>query len=85
MLNMKTLYLTVAALHSRYIIVFCNETYGSSHLHFVDRIVDFLAPHRDAPLVVSVDPAILTETLRLEAGKRLVVRNSHSLLSRHGR
>lgn len=55
------------------------------HLNFVDGIVDFLTPHRDAPLIVSVDPAVLTETLRLKAGKRLVVRNSHRLLSRHGR
>lgn len=55
------------------------------HLNFVDRIVDFLTPHRDAPLIVSVDPAVLTDTLRLEAAKRLVIRNSHSLLPRHGR
>lgn len=63
----------------------CMEAYGWSHLDFVDRVVYFLAPHRDAVLAVSVDPAILTETLRLEAGKCPVVRNSHGRLSRHGR
>lgn len=51
----------------------------------MDGIVHFLAPHGDAPLTVGLHPAIFTETLRLEAGKRLVVGNAHSLLSRHGR
>lgn len=55
------------------------------HLNFVDRIVDFLTAHRDAPLLVGVDPAVLAETLRLEAAKRLVIRDGHGLLSRHGR
>lgn len=60
-------------------------TYAWSHLNFVDRVVHLLAPHRDAVLAVSVDPAILAETLRLEAGERPVVRNTHGALSRHGR
>lgn len=42
-----------------------------------------LAPHRDAPLVVVHNPALLAQALRLEAGKRPVVRDGHSL-SRHG-
>lgn len=42
-----------------------------------------LGPHRDAPLAVAHTPALLAQTLRLEAGERPVVRDGHSL-SRHG-
>lgn len=56
-----------------------------SHLNFVDRVVHFLAPHRDAVLTVGAGPAVLAETLRLEAGERPVVRDTHGTLSRHGR
>lgn len=42
-----------------------------------------LGPHRDVPLAVGHTPALLAQTLRLEAGERPVVRDGHSL-SRHG-
>lgn len=56
-----------------------------SHLNLVDGLphLQSLAPHRDTPLVVSNIPAFLTQTLRLEAGERPVVRDGHSA-SRHG-
>lgn len=55
------------------------------YLHFVDglALLQILAPHRDSPLVVGHTPALLTQTLRLEAGKRPVIRDGHSL-PRHG-
>lgn len=56
-----------------------------SHLNFVDGLpfLQTLGEHRDAPLVVVDTPAFLAQTLRLEAGKRPVIRYGHSL-SRHG-
>lgn len=55
------------------------------YLHFVDGLPFFqtLGPHRCDPLVVGQSPAVLAETLRLEAGERLVVRDGHGL-RRHG-
>lgn len=46
-------------------------------------LLQILAPHLDTPLVVAHNPALLAQTLRLEAGKCAVVRDGHSL-SRHG-
>lgn len=56
-----------------------------SHLNFVDGLplLQTLAPHRDVSLAVGQTPAFLAQTLRLEAGERLVVRDGHTL-SRHG-
>lgn len=50
------------------------------YLNFMDGILQKLAPHRDTTLVVLLTPALLAQTLRLEAGKRPVVRDGH----RHG-
>lgn len=62
-------------------LLFCNIT----HLDFVDGLplLQILAPHRDPQLAVPQTPALLAQTLRLEAGKCPVVRDGHSL-SRHG-
>lgn len=42
-----------------------------------------LGPHSDDPFVVGHIPALFAQTFGLEAGKRLVVRDCHSV-SRHG-
>lgn len=59
---------------------------GGSYLDSVDRLalLHVLDPHLDAPLVVGQQPALLAQTLRLEAGERPVVRDGHRP-SRHGR
>lgn len=56
-----------------------------SHLNFVDGLprLQILAPHRDTPLVVVHTPALLAQTLHLEAGECSVIRDAHSM-SRHG-
>lgn len=55
------------------------------HLNFVDGLLrlQILAPHRDTPLVVVHTPALLAQTLHLEAGERSVIRDAHSM-SGHG-
>ncbi len=59
--------------------------FKQSHLNFVDGLplLQILAPHSDPSLVVPLAPALLAQTLRLEAGECLVVRDGHSV-SRHG-
>lgn len=56
-----------------------------SHLNFVDGLplLQRLGPHSDDPFVVGHIPALFAQTFGLEAGKRLVVRDCHSV-SRHG-
>lgn len=57
-----------------------------SHLHFVDSLpfLQTLGPHGDARLAVGETPALLAQTLRLEAGERSVVRDGHRLPRHHG-
>ena len=56
-----------------------------AHLDLVEGpfFIQTLDPHRGAGLVVRHIPALLTKTLRLEAGKRLVIRDGNTP-SRHG-